>query len=73
MSKPSVPAYPKSNVPSSPKSVGATVTSISGAVPLQDQVRQRAHQLFESRGRQDGKAEQDWLSAEREILNKRRQ
>jgi hypothetical protein len=73
MSKPIVSAYPKSNAPAGPKSAGATVTSISGAVPLQDQIRQRAHQLFESRGRQDGKAEQDWLSAEREILNKRRQ
>jgi hypothetical protein len=73
MSKPSVSAYAKSNVPASPKSAGATVTSISGAVPVQHQIRQRAHQLFESRGREDGKAEQDWLSAEREILNKRRQ
>jgi len=73
MSKSSVSTYPKFNALASPKSVGATVTSISGAVPLQDQIRERAHQLFESRGRETGKDKQDWLSAEQEILNKRRQ
>ena len=72
MSKPTVPAYSKSNLLATPKSAGATVTSISGVVPLQDQIRGWAHQIFESRGREDGKDQQDWLNAEKEILKKRR-
>lgn len=40
--------------------------------PLHDQISQRAHELYESRGREDGKDQQDWLTAEREILAQRR-
>ena len=35
---------------------------------LQDQIRARAYQIYEQRGRHDGLAEQDWLEAEAEIL-----
>ena len=72
MSRSSVSTYPKSNLPANPKGGGATVTSISAADSLRDQIRERAHQLFESRGNQDGNEQQDWLRAEQEILNKRR-
>jgi Protein of unknown function (DUF2934) len=34
---------------------------------LQDQIRLRAHELYESRGRQDGQALDDWLQAEAEL------
>jgi P-type Cu2+ transporter len=34
---------------------------------IQERIRQRAYELYEQRGRQDGHAEQDWLEAEREI------
>jgi hypothetical protein len=43
--------------------------AFSGSVSSQDQIRERAHQLYESRGCQDGQAQQDWLTAEQEILN----
>jgi len=36
----------------------------------QEQIRQRAYQLFEEHGRQDGFAEQDWLQAETEVMGK---
>ena len=35
---------------------------------LQDQVRKRAYELYEKRGRRDGHHEQDWLQAEEEVL-----
>lgn len=35
---------------------------------LEEQIRLRAYQLYEQRGRQDGFAEQDWIQAEGELL-----
>ena len=37
---------------------------------LQDQIRTRAYEIYEQRGRHHGFAEQDWLQAEAEILAK---
>jgi hypothetical protein len=34
---------------------------------LQDQIRVRAHQLYEQRGRDDGHDLDDWLQAEAEL------
>jgi len=33
-----------------------------------DSIRERAYEFYESRGREPGQDEQDWLRAEREIL-----
>jgi Protein of unknown function (DUF2934) len=41
-------------------------------LPSQDSIRERAYQLYESRGREPGQDEQDWLRAEQEILSKKR-
>jgi hypothetical protein len=35
---------------------------------LYHRIAQRAYELYEQRGRQDGHEEDDWLQAEREIL-----
>ncbi len=35
---------------------------------LEQQIRQRAYEIYEQRGSQDGSPEQDWLQAEAEIL-----
>jgi hypothetical protein len=37
------------------------------------EIRSRAYQIYESNGRQDHFAEQDWLRAEREVLAERSQ
>jgi hypothetical protein len=42
-----------------------------GTVPSQDRIRERAYELYENRGREPGRDEQDWLRAEREILKQR--
>ena len=39
---------------------------------LMEEIRRRAHDLYEERGREPGYAEQDWLRAEAEILARRR-
>ena len=36
--------------------------------PSHNQIRQRAYELYESRGRQDGFSEQNWFEAEQELL-----
>ena len=36
--------------------------------PSHDQICQRAYELYESRGRQDGFSEQNWFEAEHELL-----
>ena len=37
-----------------------------------EQIRRRAYELYEQRGRQHGLHEQDWLQAETEILSRSR-
>ena len=38
---------------------------------LEDQIRRRAYELFEARGRQDGPDLEDWLRAEEAITGKK--
>ncbi|MGB9434272.1 MAG: DUF2934 domain-containing protein [Candidatus Acidiferrum sp.] len=35
---------------------------------LEEQISRRAYQLYEQRGQEHGHADEDWLKAEREIL-----
>jgi hypothetical protein len=44
------------------------------AVPSDDKIRERAYELYESRGRKPGQdeQEQDWLRAETELLKQKR-
>jgi Protein of unknown function (DUF2934) len=37
---------------------------------LEEQIRRRAHELYEERGREDGHDMEDWLRAEAEIAAK---
>jgi hypothetical protein len=37
-------------------------------VPSESTIRERAYELYESRGREPGHDEQDWLRAEQEII-----
>ncbi len=72
MSDPNVSRHPKPGSLASPKSTPAKVAPMFDTVPLHDQIRERAHQLYESRGREKGKDEQDWLRAEQEIRSEHR-
>ena len=53
---------PKAPISIRPKSPNAAV---------EEQIRQRAYQLYEERGRLDGNAMEDWLIAEEEVLGSR--
>ena len=52
-----------------PKSSPSGAARLPDPVLLQDMIRARAYELYEKRGREPGRDEQDWLRAEREILN----
>jgi hypothetical protein len=58
----------KPNIVVAPKSSPGKMTLMPHTVPSQDRIRERAYELYESRGRKPGQDEQDWLRAEQEIL-----
>jgi hypothetical protein len=43
-------------------------TTPAGALPLEERIRRRAHELYIERGSQSGSDLDDWLRAEKEIL-----
>jgi len=45
--------------------------AISNPTDLEEQVRQRAYELYETRGREHGHDREDWLQAEAEIVGSR--
>ena len=49
----------------------ASVTSEPQDLELEDQIRQRAYELYEERGREDGHEQEDWFRAEEEITMKK--
>jgi Protein of unknown function (DUF2934) len=50
----------------------ARVATMAAPASSQDAIRERAFELYESRGREPGQDEQDWFRAEREILKSER-
>ncbi len=39
---------------------------------VEEQIRQRAYELYEERGREDGRDQEDWFRAEGEVTRKSR-
>jgi hypothetical protein len=48
-----------------------TVAVMKSSPELQDQIRRRAYELYEQRGRNDGHEVSDWLQAESEVAQKK--
>jgi hypothetical protein len=67
------PASAKPTTRTVPKNTFARVVPVSDSdgAGLENKIRERAHQLYEDRGREPGKDQQDWIQAEHEILNQR--
>jgi DUF2934 family protein len=63
---------PKPKIVVGPKSSSGKAAVVLDPAPSQDRIRERAYELYESRGRRAGHDEQDWLRAEREILKRKR-
>ena len=62
----------QSAVPAASPATGKTNGTVFPSLPssdldLTEAIRQRAYQIYEARGREDGHAEEDWLIAEAEI------
>jgi Protein of unknown function (DUF2934) len=55
---------PMTTIPSPPSTTHQTTESI---IDLQEQIRRRAYELYEQRGRDDGHELDDWLHAESEV------
>jgi len=62
----------KPKVVVTPKDSPVKLTMMPNTAPPQDMIRERAYQLYESRGRESGQKEQDWFRAEREFLKQNR-
>jgi hypothetical protein len=62
----------KQNVAVTPKSSSVKLAMMPNTTPSQDMIRERAYELYESRGREPGQEEQDWFRAEREFLKQKR-
>jgi hypothetical protein len=68
MIDPKANMQPKASVAVPSKSSPGKLTMMANAVPSDSKIRERAYELFESRGREPGQDEQDWLRAEKELL-----
>ena len=64
--KAKAPAKPRKTAAS--KEIAAAVTN--GHMPSRDAIEKLAQKYWAQRGYQDGFAEQDWLRAERELMQK---
>jgi hypothetical protein len=51
---------PKATLPTGPQ-------PLQSIEPLQERIRQRAYELYEQRGREDGRDFDDWVAAESEV------
>jgi hypothetical protein len=63
---------PQSEIAVFPKSSSGKAAVMLDRAPSQDMIRARAYELYVDRGHEPGQDEQDWLRAEREILNAER-
>jgi hypothetical protein len=72
MVHPIVHAQMKPKIIVDPKNATGEVAEMRDSVTSRDQVRKRAYELYESRGREPGQDTQDWLRAEQEVLLQKR-
>jgi hypothetical protein len=67
----------RESTPTKPKTLAlqkkrvSEVMQISGPAELENRIRERAYQLYDARGCEPGKDQQDWLQAEHEIVDPR--
>jgi hypothetical protein len=64
--KATTPAKPRKTAAKKPKAASASRPSM----PPREEIEKLARAYWEQRGYQDGYAEQDWLRAEQELLQK---
>jgi hypothetical protein len=57
--------------PTTPTPLRITNQTTKSSSEIQEQIRLRAHELFEQRGRNDGHELGDWLQAESEVTQQK--
>jgi hypothetical protein len=72
MIDPKANKQPKPAMVADPKRSPGKEAVVAQTAPSQDMIRARAYELYESRGREPGQDEQDWLRAEQEITRRER-
>ena len=65
-----VQKQPQAKTVAGPNNPTGKVAAMPVSVPAHNRIRERAYELYESRGRAFGQAQQDWLRAEQEILQR---
>jgi hypothetical protein len=68
MVDPKANKQPKAPVVVPSKSSPGKLAMMPDAVPSDSKIRERAYELYEIRGREPGQDKQDWLHAEKELL-----
>ncbi|HYH00309.1 MAG TPA: DUF2934 domain-containing protein [Terriglobales bacterium] len=61
---------PKSESKPVAATTSAVTTVTTRSVDLQDAIRERAYEIYEQRGGQHGADMEDWIRAEREIIER---
>jgi Protein of unknown function (DUF2934) len=61
----------KHSRPETTRSQVSTLAVMKSTSELQDQIRRRAHELYEQRGSNDGHEVSDWLQAESEVAQQK--
>jgi hypothetical protein len=69
MIAPKASQQPKSNTVADPKVFSGKMAIMPDTIRAEEMIRARAYELYESRGREHGRDEQDWFRAEQQILN----
>jgi len=59
-----------SSLRDTPHTLRNQVDPDNGRMDMQGQIRLRAYELYEERGRRDGHQMEDWIQAEREVHDK---
>lgn len=72
MISPKTAKLPQPMIAAVPKNATSNVATMPDIISSQERIRDRAYELYESRGREAGQDEQDWLRAEQEILKRGR-
>jgi hypothetical protein len=68
MFDPKANKQPKAPVVAPSRTSPGKLEMMPNTVSSDSKIRERAYELYESRGREPGQDEQDWLRAEKELL-----
>jgi hypothetical protein len=66
--KAKAPVKPRAAAGTTKKAKPTVAEQVTAMTPTREEIARLAEQYWAERGREDGQAEQDWLRAERELM-----